>query len=175
MEKKYKVIIRQGLSVINIVLIILLSVGIIFIGAIDYLREQDGEYKEVVTNLEEPYITWSGGEIISFPLLVGIVLLATNKKKKIVDAVIEISNDKIVIKYSNKIYTINNKNIKQLKYNYDTKTENFMLSFRGNNNMLVDNKNKNSNSYDLTFKENIDELCNQIIKTTNIKIKNFDN
>ncbi len=77
-----KLQIRHGWKLLNLILIVILSIGIIFIGCIEYLRIQDGESKEVVTDWNYPHITWSGEEILSIPFVIGIGLLITNKKKR---------------------------------------------------------------------------------------------
>jgi len=173
MKQEVNLQVRHGLKIINIILIVLLSMGIVFLGIIEYFRIQDGEHNEVATDLEEPYITWSGEELLSIPLIFGIGLLVANKKKKIVTAQIELNKDLITVKYLNKTFTLNVKNIKTIKYDFEEKDKLHMLSFRGTEKMLQKKGNKTSNSFDLIANEDITKLCENITSTTNIKIKNF--
>lgn len=170
-----KLQIRHGWKLLNLILIVILSIGVIFIGCIEYLRIQDGENKEVVTDWDYPHITWSGEEILSIPFVIGIGLLISNKKKKIIDAKIEINKDSIVVKYLNKIFTMKVKNIKTIKYSFDEKNKLHLLMFRGTEKMLEKKGNRHSNNFDLIIKEDINKLCNNITSITNLKIKNFDN
>lgn len=146
-----KLQIRHGWKLLNLILIVILSIGIIFIGCIEYLRIQDGESKEVVTDWNYPHITWSGEEILSIPFVIGIGLLITNKKK-IIDEKIEINKDSIIVEYLNKTFTMKVKNIKTIKYSFDEKNKLHLLMFRGIEKMLEKKGNRHSNNYDLIIK-----------------------
>jgi len=170
-NKEYKLEVRHGLSIINIILISLLSLGIIFIGCIEYLRQQDGEHKEIIVNWDYPYITYSGEDIIIIPLFFGIGLLVANKKRKKVIAIINVTKSKITITYLKRTYILDMSSIKNIKYNYDEKNKKYVLQFYGNKNMLTDYKNRKSNKYELIFLEDVTKLYEKILKYINLENK----
>lgn len=168
---KYKIEIKGKLGIINILCILLLLIGILFLVGIEYIHNQNDGVKEIVTNWEEPQTTWNAFDIVIFPMLVGIYFAFTVRKKVIVDMEISIKKDQINVKYLNKEYTINMSNVKNIIFTNNKEDDRYLLSFVGNKEMVISNKNKSYDKYEIIFINDISKLCEEIFKITNHEIK----
>ena len=119
--------IKGNLSVtkkVIIMILIALTIFVIIVG--HFMKEDQGELKEIVTDWEEPQLTFSGIEIISGILIMIIGGIIAIRPYKDVIADIEITKDNITIKYidkkSNKqkrANSIDNNKIQTISYYYN--------------------------------------------------------
>jgi len=173
--------IKGKLSITRIFIIIVLIFLIIFVTMIGhFMKEDQGELKEVVIDLEDPRFTLSAFEIINSNIALAIVGIIVLRPYKDVIADIEITKDNITIKYidkkSNKQKRINyidvNK-IQTISYYYNPEDKENRLVFKGNENMISGDKVKENNKFEIVYKENSNKLCESVIKVTEKQIKGF--
>lgn len=113
---------------INIILIIILCLIAIFILVIMHFYSLDNEVKEIVVDWSEPQHTVNAFDILLFPIIVAIYFFAKSKKKLVVDANIEISDKKIIIKYLNKKYIMDMKSISKASLKCDENNYKLILT-----------------------------------------------
>ena len=89
----YKIKIKGKLGILNVLCIIILLIGVIFLLCIGYLHSQNDGVKEVVTNWEKPQHTLNAFDIVIFPMIVGIYFAYTVRKKIIVRAQISVEEN----------------------------------------------------------------------------------
>ena len=167
----YKIKVKGKIGFLNILCIVVLLLGIVFLLCINYLYSQNYEIKEVVTNWEEPLITWNAFDIFIFPMIIGIYFAYTVRKKIIVDANISIEEENIQIKYLKESYNINLQKVNKIIFTNNKKDNAYLLSFVGNNEMVISNKNKSKNKYEIIFINDVSGLCKDIERITKHKIK----
>jgi len=163
---------------IIIMILIALTIFVIIIG--HFMKEDQGELKEIVTDWETPQLTFSGIEIISGILIMAIGGIIALRPYKSVITNIEIAKDNITIKYidkkSNKQKRVNSidvNKIQTISYYYNPEDDEKRLVFKGNENMVSGDKVKENNKFEILYKENSDKLCESIIKITEKQIKGF--
>lgn len=163
---------------IIIMILIILTIFVIIIG--HFMKEDQGELKEIVTDWETPQLTFSGIEIISGILIMTIGGIIALRPYKAVIANIEIANDNIIIKYidkkSNKQKRVNSidvNKIQNISYYYNAESNEKRLCFKGNENMVLGDKVKENNKFEIVYKEKSDKLCESIIRITEKQIKGF--
>ena len=163
---------------IIIMILIALTIFVIIVG--HFMKEDQGELKEIVTDWEEPQLTFSGIEIVSGILIMIIGGIIVIRPDKDVIADIEITKDNITIKYidkkSNKQKRANfmdNNKIQTISYYYNPEEKEKRLVFKGNENMVSGDKIKENNKFEILYKESSNEVCENIIKITEKEIKGF--
>lgn len=166
----YKIKIKGKLGILNVLCIIILLIGIVLLLCISYMHSQNDGVKEVVTNWEEPQITWNAFDIIIFPMIVGIYLTYTVRKKIIIEAKITVEENKIIVKYLKESYIINMQQVRKITFATNKEDNSYVLSFIGNKKMTISNKNKTYDKYEIVFINNISKLCEDIKEITKHEI-----
>ena len=166
----YKIKVKGKISFLNILCIVVLLVGIALLLCISYFHNQNDVIKEVVTNWEEPQTTWNAFDVLIFPMIVGIYFAYTVRRKITVDANISIEKQNIIIKYLKECYTINLQKVNKITFTNNKKDNYYLLSFVGNNEMVISNKNKSNNKYEIIFIDDVSKLCEDIKRITKHKI-----
>ncbi len=167
----YKIKIKGKLGILNVLCIIILLIGVIFLLCIGYLHSQNDGVKEVVTNWEKPQHTLNAFDIVIFPMIVGIYFAYTVRKKIIVRAQISVEENKIIVKYLKESYIINMQQVRKITFAINKEDNCYLLSFVGNKRMTISNKNKTYDKYEIIFIDNASKLCEDIKRITNHEVK----
>lgn len=167
----YKIKIQGKLGTLNVLCIIILLIGVIFLLCLGYLHSQNDGIKEVVTNWEEPQHTWNAFDIIIFPMIVGIYFAYTVRKRIVVEAQISVEENKIILKYLKESYIINMQQVRKITFFTNKKDNCYLLSFVGNKEMIISNRGKKYDKYEIIFINNVSKLCEDIKRITKHEIK----
>ena len=183
LEKNFKCDskIKANLNIFRIILISFLCACIIFVLIIGhFMKEDQGELKEIPVDLEHPYITWSGIDIICYMFGLAITLIIVLRPNKKVSTNISITPNFITIEFKNnknskliKKYILDVKEIQTISYYFNKESNEKRLVFKGNTNMVTNKKANDNNKFELIFIKDSDELCNNISEVTNLQIKGF--
>ncbi len=171
--------VKGNLSVTKKIIIMILVLLIIFVTMIGhFMKEDQGELKEIVTDWETPQLTFSGIEIISGILIMTIGGIIALRPYKDVIANIGITKDNITIEYidkkSNKqkrVNSIDTNKIQTISYYYNPEDKEKRLVFKGNENMVSGDKIKENSKFEIIYKEDSDKLCESIIRIIEKQIK----
>lgn len=104
-------------------------------------------------------------------MIVGIYFAYTVRKKIIVQAQISVEENKIIVKYLKESYIINMQQVRKITFATNTKDNCYLLSFVGNKEMVISNRDKTYDKYEIIFINNVSKLCEDIKRITKHEVK----
>lgn len=174
---------QAKLSIFRIILISLLCAIVILLHIIGYfIEEYSGEKPELLIYHNKLTAIHTRTDIAIFticePIVLAIIILIAFRPYKKVAANILINPNSITIDFFNiknskfeKKYILDVSKIKTIAYSFLRESNENILTFKGNKNMITNKKLSDNHRFELIFNENLDEICNSITEITNLKIK----